>query len=88
MFLAHHAVIYMLTPIMKPYITNKFGVLLLFAIELAVTFVSALAVKALTGLIIKGVRKIIGRRFVSNLTKFTLILIIKVRFSPLLTSNR
>ena len=64
-FLAHHVVIYMLTPIMKPYITNKFGVLLLFAIELAVTFVSALAVKALTGLIIKGVRKITGKKDLS-----------------------
>ena len=57
-FLTHHVVIYIFTPIMKPYISNKFSVLLLFAIELVVTFASAMIIKALTGLIVKGVGKL------------------------------
>lgn len=58
LFLVHHVVIYLITPVMKPVIHDKYGVIALVAVLLAVMTASAFLVYGVTKLIFKGVDKL------------------------------
>lgn len=58
-FLSHHMVIYTITPLMKPHLTGKASIIGMFILEIALTIVFALIVKAVTKLLVKGTGKLI-----------------------------
>lgn len=62
LFLVHHVVIYIITPIMKDSVTNKFGVLALVAVDLIVMAAVALLVMFITKMIFKGVDALKGNK--------------------------
>lgn len=62
LFLVHHAVIYIITPIVKHNITDKYGVMKLIALDLVVMTAAALLVMFITKMIFKGVDALKGNK--------------------------